>query len=67
MALGVLTQSLGSEAQPVEYLSKRLDQHGCHCLLTRRCHQAPIGREFNHIHQSLGESIPQWERSFVDI
>ena len=78
IALGVLTQRLGSETQPVVYLPKRLDPtaqgwppcllKSCHyCNLERRCFKTLFGGKTNYFCQPPSETTPKWERPFMDV
>ena len=78
IALGVLTQRLGSEPQPVAYLSKRLDptaqgwpplpSKSCsYCNHDRRCFKTPLWGQTNYFYQPLSKTTPKWERPFTDV
>jgi len=62
IALGVLTQRLGSEPQPVAYLSKRL-----YCNHDRRCFKTLLWGQTNYFYQPPSKTTPKWERPFMDV
>ena len=77
MALGVLTQRLGSEPQPVVYSSKRLDpttQGWPPCLrnlaaiaiMTEDALKLSFGSKLT-IYQPPSKTIPKWERPSMDV
>ena len=78
IALGVLTQRLGSEPQPVAYLSKRLDptsrgwlplpSKSCsYCNHDRRCFKTLLWGQTNYFYQPPSKTTPKWERPFMDV
>ena len=76
IALGVLTQRLGPEPQPVAYLSKRLAspaQGWLPCLqnLAAMAVQTEDALKLsfgaNYFYQAPSETTPEWERPFMDV
>ena len=77
IALGVLTQRLGSEPQPVAYLSKKLDpttwgwpppSKSCsYCNHDRRCFKTLLWGQTNYFYQPPSKTTPKWERPFMDV
>ena len=74
IALGVLTQRLGSEPQPVAYLSKRLQRltplplKSCsYCNHDRRGFKTLLWRQTNYFYQPPSKTTPKWERPFMDV
>ena len=74
IALGVLIQRLGSEPQPVTYLSKRLDptvqgwpasqpsKSFSYCTSDRRCSKTLFGGQTNYYYQPPIKTTPRWVR-----
>ena len=78
IALGMLTQRLRSEPQPVAYLSKRLDptsrgwpplpSKSCsYCNRDRRCFKTLLWRQTNYFYQPPSKTTSKWERPFMDV
>ena len=78
IGLGVLTQRLGSEPQPIAYLSKKLDPttwgwpplplKSCsYCSLDRRCFKCLFWGQTNYFYQPPSKTTPEWERPFMDV
>ena len=78
IALGVLTQRLGSEPPPVAYLYKRLNPTACgwpllplkscsYCNHDRRCFKTLLWGQNNYFYQPPGKTTPKWERPFMDV
>ena len=76
IALGVLTQRLGSEPQPVAYLSKKLDPTtrgllpcfqnlAAIAVLTEDALKLSFGAKY--FYQPPSETTPEWERPFMDV
>ena len=78
IALGVLTQRLGSEPQPIAYLSKRLNPTSWGWLPCLRSLAAiaimiedalklSFGGQTNYFYQPPSKTTPKWERPFIDV
>ena len=77
IALGVLTQRLGSEPQSASYLSKSrsnrlrlapLPSKSCsYCNHDRRCFKTLLWGQTNYFYQPPSKTTPKWERPFMDI
>ena len=78
IALVVLTHRMGSEPQPVAYLSKRLNpttQGWPPCLrnlsaiaiLIEDALKLSFGGQTNYFYQLPSETTPKWERPFMDV
>ena len=79
IALGVLTQRLGSKPQPVAYLSKSLDSTAqgwplcfrnlaaTYCHPDRRIFKTLLWGQTNYFYQPPSKTTPKWGRPFMDV
>ena len=78
IALGVLTQRLGSKPQPVAYLSKRLDPTArgwppclrnlaAIAIMIEDALKLSFGGKLNYLYQPPSKTTPKWERPFMDV
>ena len=78
VALGVLTQRLGSEPQPVAHLSKRLNPTARSCplclqnlaaivIMIEDALKLSFGGKLTIFYQPSSKTAPKWERPFMDV
>ena len=78
VTLGVLTQRLGSEPQPVAHLSKRLNPTARSCplclqnlaaivIMIEDALKLSFGGKLTIFYQPSSKTAPKWERPFMDV